>query len=424
MSDDKQNKPAFFYGWLVLAACVLIGMTAAAQLTYGIYVKELIAEFHWNRTLTSSISSVHYFVYSLAAVLAGTIADRYRPRPLILVSAVLLGGGLLLCGLARNVWQMYLFFGIVAALGTSCCYCVPSSIVQRWFIEKRSVALGISMCGISIGSFVISLLVGYLIPHYGWRVGFFAEGAFLFSIMILASIFMAGNPEEKGLLPYGAEKIQTASLITNLNQNDVWTFKSLIANKYFIGCFANQFFTCISLIIMYTHFVANAEDMGIPKLAAAGALGMVGVISAAGRFQAGYLCERIGYKKGLILSCGLCLVAFLYLIFVRNLLMLYVFVIFYSLGYGGKAMALPGLTGEVFGTNSLGKILGLIAIAFGTGGFIGSVLGGWIFDQTDSYCLAFIAGAFFYLMAILSVAHIRPNPQPAAHVPAKQPKRI
>lgn len=419
MSDDKQKKPVFFYGWLVLAACVLIGMTAAAQLTYGIYVKELIAEFHWSRTLTSSISSVHYIVYSLAAVLAGTITDRYRPRLLIIIAAILLGGGLFLCGFARNVWQMYLFFGIVAALGTSCCYCVPSSIVQRWFIEKRSVALGISMCGISIGSFMISLLVGYLIPLYGWRAGFFAEGTFLFLIMILASIFMVGNPEEKGLLPYSAEKFQTAGLNTNLNLNDVWTIKSLISNKYFIGCFTNQFFTCISLIIMYTHFVANAEDMGIPKLAAAGALGMVGIISALGRFQAGYLCERIGYKKGLILSCGLCLIAFLYLTLVKNLLMLYIFVIFYSLGYGGKAMALPGLTGEVFGTNSLGKILGLIAIAFGTGGFIGSVLGGWIFDQTHSYRLAFIAGAFFYLMAIFSVAHIRPNPQPAAHVPAK-----
>ncbi len=286
MSDDKQKEPAFFYGWLVLAACVLVGMTAAAQLTYGIYVKELIAEFHWNRTLTSSISLVHYFVYSLAAVLAGTITDHYKPRPLIVVSAVLLGGGLFLSGLARSLWQMYLFFGVIAALSTSCCYCVPSSVVQRWFIEKRSVALGISMCGISIGSFFISLLVGYLIPHYGWRVGFFAEGVFLFSIMILASFFMAGNPEEKGLLPYGAEKIQTAKINIDQNANNAWTFKSLIINKYFIGCFANQFFTCISLIIMYTHFVANAEDMGIPKLAAAGALGMAGVISAVGRLQA------------------------------------------------------------------------------------------------------------------------------------------
>ncbi|HAG10259.1 MAG TPA: hypothetical protein DCK76_02465 [Desulfotomaculum sp.] len=249
MSDDKQNKPAFFYGWLVLAACVLVGITAAAQLTYGIYVKELIAEFHWSRTLTSSISSVHYFVYSLAAVLAGTITDRYKPRLLIVVSAVLLGGGLFLCGFSRNVWQMYLFFGVIAALGTSCCYCVPSSVVQRWFIEKRSVALGISMCGISIGSFVISLLVGYFIPHYGWRVGVFAEGAFLFSIMILASFFMAGNPEEKGLLPYGAEKTKTTNIYIDQCLNDVWTFKSLIVNKYFLGCFANQFFTCISLIM-------------------------------------------------------------------------------------------------------------------------------------------------------------------------------
>jgi MFS family permease len=141
--------------------------------------------------------------------------------------------------------------------------------------------------------------------------------------------------------------------------------------------------------------------MGISKLVAAGAMGLMGGISAVGRLVVGGVCDKIGFKNGLIISLGLCCSMILYLILVRNVWMLYVFVVVFSVGYGGKAMALPGLVGDVFGTKSLGMIMGLLATAYGMGGFIGPLLGGWIFAQTHSYVMAFIAGAAFYIASII-----------------------
>ena len=398
LSVNTADPPKLFYGWIVVASCCLLGMSAAVLLTYGIYVKELSAEFGWNRAVTSSVSSVTNLVYGIAAVCAGMFADRFNPKWPVWICAVLLGSGLCLCSLVQNIWQLYFFYGVVTAIGAGCCYSLPSSIVQKWFIEKRGLALGLSMCGIGLGTLAISVLVGFLVPAFGWRTAIFAEGVLLFILLAVAALFIAGDPEKKGFLPYGAENCVAGN---GFNSQKEWLLKKIITRKSFLLNYGINFFSNASLMIVLVHVVPYAEDMGISKLVAAGAMGLMGGVSAVGRLVVGGVCDKIGFKNGLIISLGLCCSMILYLIMVRNVWMLYVFVAVFSVGYGGKAMALPGLVGDVFGTRSLGMIMGLLATAYGMGGFIGPLLGGWIFDQTHSYVMAFIAGAFFYIVSII-----------------------
>ncbi len=400
MSESPQYTPKLFYGWIVVIALTFVGMTAATQLSFGVYVIDLAREFGWNRALTSSLASFNNLFYGISAIITGILADRYSPKITIWVAGFLLGAGLLLSGLANNYWQLFFFFGILAGLGSGCCYSIPSSVVQKWFIEKRGVALGISMCGIGLGVFIISLVIGYIIPIYGWRTGFFAEGVLLFLFMFVPAFFIVRDPEEKGLLPYGTKNTHPGNGLNKSQPNLILLIKKLISNRTFLYLYGNQFFTCIALLIVSTHVVPFAEDMGIPKLAAASAMGLVGLFSGLGRLQAGFVCDKIGFKKSLIIFCSMCCIAFLYLMTVKNLWMLYIFVVIYSLGYGGKAMSLPGLAGYLLGTGSLGTIMGIISSAYGLGGFTGSILGGWIFDHTHSYMWAFITGAVCYVVAI------------------------
>jgi len=400
LSESPQYTPKLFYGWIVVIALTFVGMTAATQLSFGVYVIDLAREFGWNRALTSSLASFNNLFYGISAIITGILADRYSPKITIWVAGFLLGAGLLLSGLANNYWQLFFFFGILAGLGSGCCYSIPSSVVQKWFIEKRGVALGISMCGIGLGVFIISLVIGYIIPIYGWRTGFFAEGVLLFLFMFVPAFFIVRDPEEKGLLPYGTKNTHPGNGLNKSQPNLILLIKKLISNRTFLYLYGNQFFTCIALLIVSTHVVPFAEDMGIPKLAAASAMGLVGLFSGLGRLQAGFVCDKIGFKKSLIIFCSMCCIAFLYLMTVKNLWMLYIFVVIYSLGYGGKAMSLPGLAGYLLGTGSLGTIMGIISSAYGLGGFTGSILGGWIFDHTHSYMWAFITGAVCYVVAI------------------------
>ena len=115
----------------------------------------------------------------------------------------------------------------------------------------------------------------------------------------------------------------------------------------------------------------------------------------------GVLSEKIGWKWGLLLCCLVCTLMLFWLVSVRTLWMLLVFAIFYGFFYGGKITTLPGLIGYYFGTRSLGGIIGTIhALSLG-GGIIGPVLGGYVFDLSGSYRIAFLIAALAFLTSMV-----------------------
>ncbi len=407
MSLNAGGQPKIFYGWIVVACCCLLGTSTAIMMSYGIYFKELSSEFGWSRTLTSSVISLMNVVYSCSAVLVGATADKYNSRWVVWVCAVLLGSGLYLCSLVQTLAQLLLFYGVIVAIGMGVCYSLPMAVVQKWFIKKRGLALGISMCGIGLGTLVAGVLVGYLVSAYGWRASFVMQGVLFFIIFFVVGLFIVKEPKDKGLQPYGAGEITTDNSI-NLISGREWSLKEVLANRSFWMIYGVHFFPSLSFTIVSVHVVPYAEDMGISKLAAAGALGLIGGISVVGRLGIGFICDKIGFRNGIIFSLVSCAIMFLYLIEVKNVWMLYVFVIFYALGYGGKASALPGLVGDVFGIKSLGMVMGLIATAFGTSSAIGAPLGGWVFDHMHSYRLAFLFGAVSYVLGVICTFMVRP----------------
>ena len=409
--DKTGRRPTkIFYGWIVVACCCLLGTSASIMLTYGIYFKEFSVEFGWSRTLTSSVFSLTTGVYCCAAALVGATADKYGPRWIIWICGLFLGGGLYLCSLVQAPWQLFLFYGVIAAIGMGACYSLPAAVVQKWFVKKRGLALGISMCGIGLGTLVLGVLVGYLVSAYGWRTSFAVQGILFSLIFFVVGLFIVKDPKDIGLGPYGAGEAGMNNSVYHGPARE-WSAKEVLTTRSFWLTYGVHFFPSLSFTIVSVHVVPYAEDMGISKLAAAGALSLIGGISVVGRLGMGIVCDKIGFKNGIIFSLGLCALMLLYLIGVKNVWMLYLFVVFYALGYGGKASALPGLVGDVFGIKSLGMAMGLIATAFGTSSVIGAPLGGWIFDQTNSYLLAFLFGALSYGLGVICAFLLRPGNQ-------------
>jgi MFS transporter, OFA family, oxalate/formate antiporter len=159
------------------------------------------------------------------------------------------------------------------------------------------------------------------------------------------------------------------------------------------------------------HIVPFATDLEIPKAFAASALGLIGGLSILGRVGMGLVAEKIGWKWGLFLSCLLSGLMLLWLIGVGNLWMLSVFAVIYGFFYGGKITTIPGLIGSFFGTRSLGEMIGAIHAVSLAGGIIGPVLGGYIFDRTGSYRIAFLIAALSFLISAALTLFARP-PRP------------
>ena len=159
------------------------------------------------------------------------------------------------------------------------------------------------------------------------------------------------------------------------------------------------------------HIVPYAIEMGIPKGAAAAALGLIGGFSIGGRLLGGTFADLWGWVRTLIVAVIVSVIAVLWLLVVKNYFMLLVFVVLFGFSYGARVPQIPGLVGNYFGTKNLAEILGIIWAIAGFGGIFGPLIGGLVFDITGSYTIAFLfAFVCFGLTGILAFFLKRPEP--------------
>lgn len=401
--QEKQEK--FFYGWVIVVAATLVSSFSwGTQYAFGVFFKPLISEFSWSRAATSGAFSVIMIVYGLSSILMGRLSDRYGPRIAVFCGGVLIGLGTFLSSWINSVWQLYLFYGLIMGMGMGASYVPVMGVVSRWFWKRRGLALGIVVAGIGLGTLLMSPLSQFLISQFGWRNSYQIIGVVDWVIILFAAGLMVGDPEKKGKLPYGqipgdedfaADRMKKEGMDPPLSlsfgqakrTNSFWVF--LIIN----------FLWYLNLYMVLVHLVPYATDKGMPAVEAANSLALLGAFSIVGKITMGRLSDRIGGRSAIAISFFLQALATILLIGVGGLFVVYAFAVMFGFSYGGGAPQQAKITGEIFGTASIGSILGVIVFAGSLGGAFGPFLGGFIFDGTGSYGLAFGLAAMALLIA-------------------------
>src|SRR3984893_18249352 len=205
------KRPRLFYGWLIVFVST-VGLFLGPPLlvfSFSVFFKSLVLDFHASRAAASLAFSLFNFVGALWLPGTGLLIDRYGAKRVILVSTLLYG--LALCSalwVGSGLWQLYLFFILLAFTMTSGPAPVPYGVViSHWFNRHRGLALGLSMMGIGIGSVVVPILAQRLITIFGWRTAFaiFGGAVLLLPIPVIAAM-RQNAPAQRGLQPDGDEK--------------------------------------------------------------------------------------------------------------------------------------------------------------------------------------------------------------------------
>ncbi len=149
--------------------------------------------------------------------------------------------------------------------------------------------------------------------------------------------------------------------------------------------------------------------MGISPASAASILTIIGGLSIAGRVTMGGASDKIGSKPAIIIGFILLLLAFSWVVVAKELWMLYLFAAVFGFGYGASATVHSPLVADLFGLRAHGVILGVISFSSTTGGAIGPVLAGHIFDITGSYHLAFLICVTLGVVNIVLISLLRPT---------------
>ncbi len=112
----------------------------------------MLTELGWTRAVTSGAFSLSITLYGLLAIGMGRLTDKFGPRLVITACGLFFGLGYLLMSQITAVWHLYLFYGVIIAIGGSGLYVPLISTVARWFVRRRGVMTGIVVSGIGLGN--------------------------------------------------------------------------------------------------------------------------------------------------------------------------------------------------------------------------------------------------------------------------------
>lgn len=387
--------------------------------TFGVFFKPLAGEFGWTRALTSGAFSLQMILHGLFYIATGRLNDRFGPRVVMSGCGLLLGVGYLLMSQISDIWHLYLFYGVIIAIGMSGGFVPLSSTVARWFVKRKGVMIGIAVAGIGVGTMIMPPVASWLISNYGWRTSYAVMGLTVLVIAISAAQFLRRDPAQMRLLPYGQSEVQEES--SNLEVGGLSLQEAMYTRQFWLLCVAYFSFGVFLQAIM-VHIVPHATELGISPIAAANIFAAIGGLGIVGRIVMGSASDRIGSRPALIICFVLLTAALAWLLVARELWVLHLFAIVFGFGYGGMSALMPPTVVELFGLRSHGVVLGVITFITTAGGAIGSLMAGSVFDITGSYRVAFLICAALSIIGIILSALLRlPSSRGGANATRKSP---
>src|SRR5574341_729196 len=161
------------YAWVVLGVTFLcLLMAAGARAVPGVIVRPLEAEFGWDRASIAMAVSINFLLFGLAGPLLGRLIDKIGPRVVATCAIGLIGLGAAGTLFMTKVWQMQLLWGVVVGAGSGGTSMVMgSAVANRWFHQRRGLALGILGAAMSAGQLIFTPTIMQLTLRHGWRAG-------------------------------------------------------------------------------------------------------------------------------------------------------------------------------------------------------------------------------------------------------------
>ena len=360
-----------------------------ARSTFALFYVAMLEEFAWGRgpALGYSLSWLGFVVF---APVAGWLSDRWGTRTVVTGGGVLLGVALALTGQVQSLAQYYLCFGVLGAAGIAGMLIPSTTIVTRWFVRSRGTAMGVLSAGGPGSAVVFYPLNAWLIATLGWRMALLAFGCIV-AVAAVALTLLYREPPTSGDRAGGdtATGPSCGARVTG----EAWTLRRALGSIRLWAAFTMTALGVIGFQIMATHQVAHAVDRGFLQSTVVWLFAFGAGCMMAGNLLGGWLSDRVG--RGWVFGLGTVVailgIGCLGVIRGPQDLVLLVLYTLSGFGFGMRIAQLSTIPADVFAGPHLGSILGVVQSGGGLGGAIGPFLGGWLFDVTGSYRLAFLA---------------------------------
>ena len=428
----SQRLGSVFYGWWLVgtAGYLLTLMSVNIFQGRGVFLSALIDAFGWSRTAISGAFALSHVEGAALGPFVGMLVDRFGTRRMVLIGHVVMGAGFILFSFVQELWHFYLAFVIIAIGSGLGGWLAMITLVNNWFVRRRSIAMASAMSGIHLGGFLVPVLaVG--IESHGFRVATFGIGVFLWATVVPATRIIRDHPEDYGLRPDGdppaAPRPSTepapAAPAAGI-EPDFTARQALRTPAFWILSIAHTAST-VSIVSMATHLVPKLTDIGLPLSTGGLIVLLYTAIALPSQFVAGYVADRLP-KPPVISTFMLCQgIAMLVIANAESLEMALVFAVIWGFAFGGRVPVMTAIRGEYFGRKAFATIMGLSMLPNNIGMVSGPLFAGYMFDEYGSYFVPFVVfAAMNFAGAALILFVRRPRALTAAGTTQPRIERI
>ena len=396
-SDSSKDQPLFIpdsrQAWVRLALAVLIGSIGSVGMWSVVVVLPVVQpEFGATRGAVSLAFTLTMLGFGLGGVLTGKITDRFGIVVAVALSIVFLGSAYVLAGLSTTLWQFILVHFLIG-LGTSATFGPLMAEASHWFERYRGLAVTIVASGNYVGGTIWPPLVNWGTQTAGWRTTHIAIGLFIAVAMTVVLLLL--RAQIGGATRRNHENAPPPRVDLRLSTNTLTVLLSIAS----ISC-------CVAMAMPQVHIVAYCGDLGYGVARGAEMLSLMMAFGIVSRIGSGFLADRIGGIRTLLIGSVAQGFALLFYLFFNSLPSLYVISAMFGLFQGGIVPSYAIIVREAMPASQAATRVGIVIFASVFGMSFGGWVSGVIFDATGSYAAAFLNGLVWNAINITIVVSL------------------
>jgi MFS family permease len=355
--------------------------------------------------------SLQWIVSGLFGPFAGWLGDRYGVRVTMALGALLFIAGMVLTGTMTELWQFYLFFGILLSSSMGIFQVPLTAAVTLWFKKHLGVGMGALQASQGLGPLVAVPIMLFILNQFGGgtsgiRAAFWIPGLAGGAAMLLLITLFHNEPADLGLRPLGASVDEP---IRRLQRGGVARARSkaflhqVQRTSTFWNLIGIHFWGCAGHAIIIVYLVAMAEARGVTGAVAAGTFVTLTVFSSITRFVVPVVADRMGSKWAMGVCFFLQTAPVLMLFVADEAWMFYLFAALFGIGFGGEMSAFPIINRQYYGGAPIGATFGWQMMGSGIGMAAGALAGGQLRDLTGGFNATIALSFSMSLIGVLSI---------------------
>jgi MFS family permease len=359
-------------------ALVIASIGAVGMWTVVVVLPTVQVEFAATRGAVSLAFTMTMMGFGLGGVVMGRITDRFGIVAAMGLSIAFLGGSYVLAGLSVTLWQFIAVYFLIG-LGTSATFAPLMAEASHWFERYRGLAVTIVASGNYVAGTVWPPLVNWGVQSAGWRTTHIAIGIFCAVTMTLLLLVLRSQIGDEKVRDHANAPPPRIDLQLSTN---ALTVLLCIAS---ISC-------CVAMAMPQVHIVAYCGDLGYGVARGAEMLSVMMGFGVVSRIGSGFLADRIGGIRTLLVGSVAQAFALLFYLFFDSLTSLYLISAMFGLFQGGIVPSYAIIVREAMPASEAATRVGLVIFASVFGMSFGGWVSGVIFDATGSYAAAFANG--------------------------------